>query len=813
MKKYLCIHAHFYQPPRENPWLEAIELQDSAHPYHDWNERIASECYAPNAAARIMDGEGRIERIVNNYSKISFNFGPTLLAWMSEKAPDILLAIVEADKLSREHYSGHGSALAQAYNHIILPLANRRDKYTQVLWGIREFQHRFGRDPEGIWLPETAADAETLDVAAELGIRFTILSPFQASGFRELNGQDWTDVNGGRIDPSRPYRILLPSGRHLDVFFYDGPVSNAVAFEHLLSNGEYFAQRLASAYSDARDWDQLAHIATDGESYGHHHWRGEMALAYALHHIESGHEIQLTNYAQFLELHPPAHEVRIHAPSSWSCPHGVERWRSHCGCNSGGFPGWNQKWRKPLREALDWLRDQLAPQLEKRGGELFKDPWQARNDYIEIILNRSAENQDHFFQEHAQHPLSEPERIVALKLLEAQRHALLMYTSCGWFFDELSGIETVQVIQYAGRAIQLAQELSQSDLESGFLRILGTAKCNVREHRDGRVVYEKFVKPAMVDMEKVGAHYAISSLFENYPEQTRIYSYTFSREPSQVLSAGRARLAIGRAQVTSVITRETSLLSFGAIHLGEHNLNGGVRLDMDPAEFQKLQAEIGEIFSKGELPEVIRAMDRYFGQSSYSLKSLFRDQQRKILNQILDTTIADLESRFRMITDRYTPLMRYLAGLGVPSPPALDYSAHFVVNADLRRQFESDEMDLDRVRQLLEESEASKVALNVESLRYALEGTISRMMERCAQPSGDPATLQRLTGVATIAHNLPFELNLWKTQNLYYGMLHSALPESLNRAAQGDEQAKSWATQFTLLGEQLGFRKNDPNPA
>ena len=469
MKKFICVHGHFYQPPRENPWLEAVELQDSASPYHDWNERITAECYAPNAHSRCLGAGNRIERIVNNYSRISFNFGPTLLSWMREKAPDILAAIQEADKESQRRFSGHGSAIAQCYSHPIMPLANARDKQTQVAWGIRDFEARFHRSPEGMWLPECAADLESLEALAQFGIQFTILSPFQASRVRPLGEADWQDVNGGKVDPSRAYRVQLPSGRSIAVFFYDAPVAQAVAFEHLLTDGGRFAERLAGAANDNRTWDQLLHIATDGESYGHHVRFGDMALGYALKTIESNPDVRLTVYGEFLEAHPPTHEVELHQPSSWSCPHGVDRWRHDCGCNSGGHDGWNQSWREPLRNAMDWLRDKLAPRYESRAGLFFKDPWATRDEYINVILDRSPENIARFFNRHATRELTNEEQIAALRMLEAQRHAMLMYTSCGWFFDELSGLETVQVIQYAARAVQLARDLWNEDLEPEFL--------------------------------------------------------------------------------------------------------------------------------------------------------------------------------------------------------------------------------------------------------------------------------------------------------------------------------------------------------
>src|SRR3984957_16076407 len=537
--KYVCIHGHFYQPPRENPYLEAIELQDSAYPYHDWNERITAECYAPNAASRILDSENRILKMLNNYAKMSFNFGPTVLSWMKEQAPRIYQAILDADRCSGEQFSGHGSAIAQGYNHMILPLANRRDKVTQGKWGIADFESRFGRRPEGMWLPETAVDTETLEVLAENGIQFTILAPRQAQRFRSKNSSKYEDVSGAKIDPARAYRADLPSKKKINLFFYDGPISQGVAFEGLLNDGKRFADRLLSGFSDARDWPQLTHIATDGESYGHHHHYGEMALSYALHYVESNKLAEPTNYGQFLERHPPDHLVEIVDDTSWSCVHGIERWRSNCGCNSGGHRDWNQQWRAPLRAALDWLRDCLAPGFEQKAGPLLKNPWCARDEYIRVILDRSDESLGAFFAEHASHPLSEEEQVFALKLLEMQRHAMLMYTSCGWFFDELSGLETVQVLQYAGHAVQLATKVLGGEIANEFLDKLRLAKSNLPEHGDGAKIYEKWVIPACVDMEKLAGHYAISSLFENYGDKTKIYCYDVAREEYPLEGEGK----------------------------------------------------------------------------------------------------------------------------------------------------------------------------------------------------------------------------------------------------------------------------------
>ncbi|HMQ31312.1 MAG TPA: DUF3536 domain-containing protein, partial [Chloroflexaceae bacterium] len=388
-ERYICIHGHFYQPPRENPWLDTIEQQDSAYPYHDWNGRITAECYEQNAASRILDGGDRIVRIVNNYSRISFNFGPTLLSWLEQHAPAVYQAILDADAASMRLF-GRGSAMAQCYNHIIMPLASRRDKLTQVVWGVRDFERRFGRRPEGMWLPETAVDLETLAIMADQGIAFTVLEPHQASHCKALGEMVWADVRGGRIDPTRPYWVRLPGERSIAVFFYDGPVSRAVAFERLLVDGATFANRIAGTFGEHRRWPQLANIATDGETYGHHHRHGDMALAFALQYIEERGLARLTNYASYLAAHPPTHEAQIVENTAWSCVHGVGRWSLDCGCNSGGSPGWRQTWRAPLRAALDWLRDALAPRFEGVGRRLLHDPWAPPDEYVELVLDRDG---------------------------------------------------------------------------------------------------------------------------------------------------------------------------------------------------------------------------------------------------------------------------------------------------------------------------------------------------------------------------------------------------------------------------------------
>ena len=806
MNRYLCIHGHFYQPPRENPWLEAIEVEDSAYPYHDWNERVTAECYGPNAASRILDDQHRITQIVNNYSQISFNFGPTLLAWLEIHHPEIYRAVLDADRDSRDRFAGHGSALAQPYNHTILPLSNRRDKQTQILWGVRDFELRFGRPPRGAWLPETAVDLESLELLAEAGIRFTLLAPHQARRVRPKGGKptEWRDVSGGGIDTTVPYEVALPSGRTIAVFFYDGATSRTVAFEGLLSSGERFAERLLSTVHGNPDRPRLAHIATDGETYGHHHRYGEMALSYAIHHIESNRLAQLTNYGAFLAAHPPEQQVEIQENTAWSCAHGVDRWREDCGCHTGGQPGWNQAWRAPLRSALDWLRDELAPRFEKEAGRIFVDPWEARDDYIFVILNRTPENVAAFFERHAGRQPEGLERVRALKLLEMQRHAMLMYTSCGWFFNDLAGIETVQVLRYAGRVVQLAEQLFPEPIEAQLLRRLEKAKSNVPENGTGRDLYKKHVQP--VDVPQVAAHHAVTSLFRDYPNPARVYCYEAERQNGRIWRAGRARLSIGRVRVTSGLTGETDLLAYGVLHFGDHNLNAGVKPYVNTEEHERLVTDGGGAFEHGDLAQVIRLLDRYFGDVSLSLRSLFRDEQRRVLDLILASTLRETEDEFRSVYLHQAPLMRFLNTLGTPLPNAFRAAAELVINVDLRRAVESFPFDPDHVERLLDEARALGVTLETQGLSYALECALDRLLDRLRESPEDPDLLRQVGSIVALSRTTPFEIDLWRAQNRVYEMRQTRYPVLQERAQAEDAEAEEWVEELRKVAETLMVR-------
>ncbi|MGA7828286.1 MAG: DUF3536 domain-containing protein [Geobacteraceae bacterium] len=805
MERYICIHGHFYQPPRENPWLEAVEIQDSAHPYHDWNERVTAECYAPNSAARIVDGDGRVMDIVSVYARISFNFGPTLLSWMEANAPEIYQSILLADRQSSEWRSGHGNAIAQVYNHMIMPLASTRDKRTQVLWGIRDFESRFGRFPEGMWLAETAVDLETLEILAEAGISFTILAPHQADKVRGIGGTKWRNVRGGNIDPSMAYLCKLPSGRKINLFFYDGAISQAVAFEKLLNRGEDFAHRLLSGFSEFRGWPQLLHIATDGETYGHHHKYGDMALAYALNYLEENGLARITNYGEYLEKHPPVQEVRIIEDTSWSCCHGIERWRSDCGCSSGGNPGWDQGWRAPLRNALDLLSDRLAEGYVQQAGKYLQDPWLARDDYISVVLDRSEDNFAAFIQRHALRELSREEWSEVIGLLEIQRQSLLMYTSCGWFFDEISGLETTQILKYAGRAIQLAERLMPGNYEETFLEVLSEARSNLPRHENGRVIYEAFVRPSIIDLMKVGAHYAVSSVFEDYIDQSEIYSYRIDREEFQLLGNGQSVFAVGKVTIRSAITMESGQVSFCVIYFLNNAVYGGVRSFLGEKAYEIMKTETLKVFANGDYAEIIRLMDRYFGMHNYSVRDLFRDEQRKILGLMTDKTLSDFDHQYMKLYENSRSLLGILRDTGTPIPLRLISTAEIAHNLELQGFFALDKVDIDGAGRILAEMNDWNIKVDSLDLEFLVRRKIERMMEEFRTDPDNSELPEELCRLVEFVAEIPLELNFWKAQNIWFEMAKTEFPHFFAGSHSGGERAARWLEVFAKLGKLLGF--------
>jgi len=833
-ERYICIHGHFYQPPRENPWLETVETQDSAAPYHDWNERVTAECYAPNGAARIVNAENRIIRILNNYGRISFNFGPTLLSWLEVNAGRVYRMILDADANSQKRFGGHGSAIAQVYNHVIMPLASTRDRITQIRWGIMDFERRFQRKPEGMWLPETAVDSESLELLAAEGIRFVILAPHQCARVRSLGEGDaaqltfvgaghpgnegwpekniWIETPNASVDTTHPYLVRLKNNQSIAVFFYDGPRSRAIAFEGLLNDGDNFVQKLMEGFSEESNHAQLVHVATDGETYGHHHPLGEMALAWALKRIEGEGQAQLINYGEFLEKFPPQYEAQIAEDTSWSCAHGIERWRSNCGCN-GGHPGWNQEWRAPLRAALDGLRDGAAPLIKARASELFRDLDAARNAYISVILDR--DETDAFLTAHAVRELSPAERVAALQLMELERNAMLMYTSCGWFFDEISGIESVQIIAYAGRALHLAAKLfgeAGTALETNFMAVLEHAKSNIPAEGTGAQIYQRRVQSERVNLEQVAAHYAISSVFSNYGSRTTLFCYTIRRLQHRVVTSGRGRLLIGRASIRSNLTEERETIAFAVLHFGDQNITAAVKpYGEEPsaeavAAHEEFAREAKAAVIRADFPAVIRAFDKYFPGPSYSIRSLFRDEQRRIVDLILKTTLSDVEATLASIYENQASLLHFLSQAGLPRPEALTIAATFAIDAGLRRALESEPIDALQIRAYLELAQSDQVPLQTARLGYLADQKMKRAMvdlqSEVTEQAEQISTLENALLVARTLNELPFELNLWQAQNIWYDVWkrtpQPAVPDP-----------KAWLKGFHDLGRLLRISVDD----
>ena len=824
-KNFLTIHGHFYQPPRENPWLESIELQDSALPCHDWNERVNNECYNPNSASKIVDNRNRILDIVNNYERMSFNFGPTLLSWMEEHAPHAYDRIIKADIKSVLEHDGHGNAIAQIYNHMIMPLANEHDKITQVKWGIRDFVYRFGRQPEGMWLAETAVDDDTLRVLVENGIKFTVLSPYQAQRIKRIPDSNWQDVSWGNIDPARSYRYYIKSapGKYIDLFFYDGSISKSVAFDELLKDGNKFIKRLKEGISPSRDFNQLVNIATDGESYGHHTKFGDMALAYVLKIRAEDEGFTLTNYGEFLDKFRSDWEVDIKQASSWSCFHGVGRWKEDCGCSTGGHPGWNQKWRKPLREALDYLRDELSIIFEKEGQKYFKeDPWTVRNRYIDVILDRTERAIKHFQDENFLPELSDEEKVNGMELLEIQRQAMLMYTSCGWFFSEISGIETTQIMKYAARAMQLAENFTTKDLESKFLDILSNAQSNFKEYGNGKDIYERFVKPSVVTVKQIASLWAISSLYEDFDDEQDVYCYKINRKSYKKVQKGNMNFVIGHIEVLSKVTLKKSDLMFVLMQYQGGDFHCAIREFESETEYTKLQKELVRTFMLNPLTEIIRAIDEYFGAEYFTLKDIFIEERRKILEIMLKGRMDKFAQTYNELYNEGKDSIYQMQSLGLSIPDEFKLAAGYTLAQQFNKLIKDSKSYLDP--QVIQQAadinlEAKNIGIEIdkrpssEFFSHKLLQNINRLANSIEIHQAE-ATLE----IFDFIEKLDLKVEIKEAQNIYFSRIFHEVGEYIDNITDiKNETDREFVDMLLEIGRRLNinteFYKNKMDKA
>ena len=824
-KNFLTIHGHFYQPPRENPWLESIELQDSALPCHDWNERVNNECYNPNSASKIVDNRNRILDIVNNYERISFNFGPTLLSWMEEHAPHAYDRIIKADIKSVLEHDGHGNAIAQVYNHMIMPLANEHDKITQVKWGIRDFVYRFGHQPEGMWLAETAVDDDTLRVLVENDIKFTVLSPYQAQRIKRIPDSNWQDVSWGNIDPARSYRYYIKSapGKYIDLFFYDGAISKSVAFDELLKDGNKFIKRLKEGISPSRDFNQLVNIATDGESYGHHTKFGDMALAYVLKIRAEDEGFTLTNYGEFLDKFRSDWEVDIKQASSWSCFHGVGRWKEDCGCSTGGHPGWNEKWRKPLREALDYLRDELSIIFEKEGQKYFKeDPWTVRNRYIDVILDRTERAIKHFQDENFLPELSDEEKVNGMELLEIQRQAMLMYTSCGWFFSEISGIETTQIMKYAARAMQLAENFTTKDLESKFLDILSNAQSNFKEYGNGKDIYERFVKPSVVTVKQIASLWAISSLYEDFDDEQDVYCYKINRKSYKKVQKGNMNFVIGHIEVLSKVTLKKSDLMFVLMQYQGGDFHCAIREFESETEYTKLQKELVRTFMLNPLTEIIRAIDEYFGAEYFTLKDIFIEERRKILEIMLKGRMDKFAQTYNELYNEGKDSIYQMQSLGLSIPDEFKLAAGYTLAQQFNKLIKDSKSYLDP--QVIQQAadinlEAKNIGIEIdkrpssEFFSHKLLQNINRLANSIEIHQAE-ATLE----IFDFSEKLDLKVEIKEAQNIYFSRIFHEVGEYIDNITDiKNETDREFVDMLLEIGRRLNinteFYKNKMDKA
>ena len=779
-KKYLTIHGHFYQPPRENPWIEEIEIQDSAAPNHDWNEKIAWQCYSPNGASRIVNGSNSIIEISNNYQYMSFNFGPTLLSWLEKYNPEAYQRILRADFNSRELYNGHGCAIAQVYNHIIMPLANQNDKITQVIWGLKDFQKRFNRNSEGIWLAETAVDAQTLEVLIDCGVKYTILSPYQAKCVNKIGEKNWQDVSWGTIDPSKAYRYYVEGTnkeKYIDLFFYDGSISKSVAFDNLLQDGKKFSYRLNDGYVESRNSAQIINIATDGESYGHHTKFGDMALAYVLRVGAKDLGFTITNYGEFLEKHPPEYEVDIKPVSAWSCCHGVGRWMDDCGCSTGAQPHWNQKWRKPLRQALDYLRDELIKLCSIEGSKYYKGFWQARNNYIDVILNRSIENINKFFKENAKKNLNANDKVKALKLMEIQRFTQLMYTSCGWFFADISGIETTQIMKYAARAMELAGEFSKENYEKTFLSILQKAKSNIVEFGNGKDIYNRWVKPSSVGFDKITAQYAIETSFENEKKQDaphQLYCYKIKKSNNKKYTNSNDSLYFGKIEIISDITLEKKEMSYVMLQTQDYNFYCAVKEYTCQDDFNLERKEILKVFEKNNMIDTLQSIELYFGSKFHSLKDIPIDRRKTILENLINSRLQKTAKTYEDLYDDLLNPISYLNDLGMDIPESFRICAKYTLISNLIEELQSittytDKHKLQKCHKIKELTDKFHIKLNNSKAKEILSSNLINLLTKLRNQTTIKNT-QELLGFFELLEKLQIETLISKAQDIFYEM-------------------------------------------
>jgi alpha-amylase/alpha-mannosidase (GH57 family) len=790
----------------------------------------------------VLNDRGELVGLVNNYEYLSFNIGPTLMSWLERYDVEVYQRILEADSNSCARLNGHGNAIAQVYNHIIMPLANERDQYTQIRWGKEDFRSRFKRDPEGMWLAETAVDYATLKALIDNGIRFIVLAPSQAQRCRLLPTQndphpEWHEVGGGQIDPTRPYRCFLKGENtstqpgYIDIFFYDGPISRDMGYGDVVYSSNHLAGRVGSAVRGDHRPAQLISVATDGETFGHHKSGTEKTLAYAFTNEFPNRGWTVTNFAHYLSINPPTWEVELKPVTAWSCSHGVDRWQDDCGCGGGG--GWHQQWRRPLRDTLNWLRDQLIEVYEEYGKKFFRDPWKTRDEYIQVIRDRSQANVSRFLSVHQTRKLTSIEQVDALRLLEMQRHALLMFTSCGWFFDEISRPEGTQILRYAARALELAGDVAGVQLEKEFVSRLALANSNVDLFKHGAEVYRQLVQTAQVTFRQVAAHYAITSLFANYkgenrlasfeqksaihcplPYQKHVYCYTAQELDYQLQRLGSLTLAVGNVKLVSEITWESEHLVFAVLHIGGWDFHCCIRPFEGRRIYTCLKEQVFSSLQQASVVNTILVMTQLFGEEAYSLQNLFAEERHRLMGLLSQETLSRLDQLYtQTYRDNYGILMAFHRD-GLAAPQELQVAAEIALGYRCTMTLRALEQDISdpllsgncivELEAIALEAKHLGCRINIPEGKVILEQLILRSLWKLLyEPDCTfDADIQRLERLIDVGYQLNLGISLERSQELYFSCLRTQIiPQSV--AAHTNHQHATQYIQLLNLGQKL----------
>ena len=797
MEWFVVFFGHFYQPPRFNPWIEFVDFDPSAKPFHDWNERVAFECYSRLSNAPLYDEDGWVVDVVNVYSRISFSFGPILLEWLKARLPRVYNAIVEADKesLSRE---GFGNAIAQPYAHIVMPLADRRYKELAVNWGVRFFEKTFDRYPEGFWLPEAAVDSDTLELLVDYGVKYVVLGPHQIEAIRV--GDRWVKVD--RVDPRVAYKLVLPSGRSIAAVVYDDVLSRGVSFGNLLEDGRMLASKIIESFNELLQGPQLVSIASDGEVYGHHRRRGVEELVRALEILDSTGYVRVTNYSKFLSLSPPRVKARVAERTSWSCPHGVERWRANCGCGSNIRPGWTQEWRAPLRKAIDTLSLGVLRALELMGTELYKNPWAAALDYIDVLYERSLEKTASFIEKHLLKPGDPNAVVAALKLLEALRNALLAQSSDAWFHEDLDRPEPIQALRHTARALELLEDVGFKGYVEEVVGALREARGNTGVRGDE--LLERALK-SKVDHAIVVAVYALRSLRGTVGDEGLMYSYKVSRSRRDRMELGPVVVDMGVVNILSTVTLEQSTMYYVLLHLGGWDLYVGVDYLEKPEDYIRANTVFRSNLGLTPASKLVDMLGELFKERVYTVAELPLDDQVDLALWVLEGFKSSLKDHLEKLSPTLLPLHHTFKALGVKPPEYL--ASALTALLSLKVEESLGKQDVLGLRELIRMTESLGTPLGP----WVRELVALKLIELLDRLEVDPTNTRVLEGALDLALTLDgmgaLGDRLVEEARIRVALARKRYYADMRRAAEtGDEVSWGWVKLFTSLAKLLRVR-------